>query len=243
MTKLVREVELQPWISATAARSTRSCAYFWQMLHPTSKFFPLFLFFVKWVWGWGGFNCNGPWVVHRTTHVKAWISFTEFTSYFRTLVREKFTPQLLLHSSHSWNTLSFLTAWTNCNDGDKERSISPLGEKQRLKPVTYDPASNQVGAESSFRPVRYTHRWSHPLQPCCIPLIRTDVRASVCFAETVLSPVRFKGATVRLPFFHHSRLSAGRLANDIIRKRLKKPSRFNWMLSPSLQFFKLLERH
>lgn len=59
---------------------------------PSLKIFSTFVFFCFFVMG-GGFT--------RTPHVEARISFTEFTAYFKTLVREKFTPQLSLHSSRS----------------------------------------------------------------------------------------------------------------------------------------------
>lgn len=60
---------------------------------PSLKIFSTFVFFCFFVMGGG--------VTSRTPHVEARISFTEFTAYFKTLVREKFTPQLSLRSSRS----------------------------------------------------------------------------------------------------------------------------------------------
>lgn len=71
-----------------AACSTQSCACFWQMLHPTSKFFHFFFFFF--------FKGEAT----RVTHVEAWISFTEWTACFKTSAREEFTPQFEMFGTH-----------------------------------------------------------------------------------------------------------------------------------------------
>lgn len=175
--------------------------------------FHFFCFFVK----GGGLRAEFT----RKTHVKAWISFIEFTTYFKTLVREKFTPQLSLHSSHLHtffsHILNKLQWWT-------QRAIdqSTWKGKQRLK------ASHKIWSAPSLAQCA-THTDGPPAAALLHPT-DTDGCASVCLLcwnHVVL--VGFKGTTGRTLFFGYgitvACLPAGRLAtssvNDIIRKHFR----------------------